>query len=93
LTKEVEGAKAVVQLATERALKAIEKADNLCKAVDTKRESDVALKAQVDMLTKCLEDAKAIGLATAELYVGALEQFGGSMSSLPSDTSAFNIFS
>ena len=47
----------------------------------------------MDMLTKRLEDAKAVGLAVAELYVGALDQFGGSMSSLPSDPSAFNIFS
>jgi hypothetical protein len=45
------------------------------------------------MLTKCLEDAKAIGLAAAELYVSAHERFGGSTSSLPSKPSAFNIFS
>ena len=47
----------------------------------------------MDVLSKCLEDAKVIGLATAELYVGALEQFGGSMSSLPFEPSAFNTFS
>jgi hypothetical protein len=45
------------------------------------------------MLTKRLEDAKAIGLVAVELYVGALEQFGGSMSSLSSELSAFNSFS
>ena len=45
------------------------------------------------MLPKRLEDAKSIGLAVAELYVGALEQLGGSTLSLPSEPSAFNIFS
>ena len=79
--------------ATERALKAIEIADNLRKEVDAERESGAALKAQVDMLSKRLEDAKSNGLAAAELYVGALEQFGGSMPPLPSEPLAFNIFS
>jgi uncharacterized protein YlxW (UPF0749 family) len=72
LNKEVDGAKAAEQLATERALKAIETADNLCREVDAERKSSAALKAQVDILTKRLEDAKATGLAIAELYVGAL---------------------
>ena len=45
LNKEVEGAKAAEQLAIERALKAIEIADNLHKEVDAKRESSAALKA------------------------------------------------
>lgn len=45
------------------------------------------------MLTKCLEDAKAVGLAAAELYIGALGQFGGTTSSLPPDPSAFSILS
>ena len=89
----MDGAKAAEQLAAERALKAIETTDNLRKEVDVERESSVALKAQVDMLTKCLQDAKSIGLAAAELYVGALEQFGSSTSSLPSEPLAFNIFS
>ena len=88
----MDGAKAAEQLAAEHAIKANETADNLRKEVDTERESSAALKVQVDMLTKRLEDAKAIGLAIAELYVGALEQFRGSTSSLPSEPSAFNIF-
>ena len=79
--------------AAERALKAIEMANNLCKEVDAKRESSAALKAQVDMLTKRLKDAKSVGLAIAKLYVGALEQFRGSTSLLPSMPSVFNIFS
>ena len=45
------------------------------------------------MLSKRLEDTKSIGLAAAELYVGSREQFGGSISPLPSEPSAFNIFS
>ena len=61
--------------------------------MDAERESSAALKAQVDMLTKRLKDTKAIGLEVAKLYVGALEQFKGSTSSLPSEPSAFNIFS
>ena len=93
LKKEVDGVKAAEQLAAERALKAIETVDNLRKEVDVERESSAALKAQVDMLTKRLEDAKAIGLATAELYAGALEQFRGSTSSMPSEPLEFNIFS
>jgi hypothetical protein len=35
------------------------------------------------MLTKRLEDAKAIGLAAAELYANALGQFGSVTSLLP----------
>ena len=92
LNKVVDGAMAAKQLAVERALKAIETANNLGKEVDMERESSAALKAQVDVLTKRLEDTKTIGLAIAELYVGALEQFRGSTSSLPSEPSAFNIF-
>ena len=67
--------------------------NNLRREVDAERESGVALKAQVDVLSKRLEDAKSIGLAAAELYVGALEQFGGSTPSLPSEPSACSIFS
>jgi hypothetical protein len=52
LNKEVEGAKATEQLATECALKAIETVDSVRKAVDAERESGVSLKAQVDMLTR-----------------------------------------
>ena len=61
--------------------------------MDAERESGTALKAQVDMLSKRLEDAKSIELATTELYVRALEQFRGSTPPLPSEPSAFNIFS
>ena len=93
LNKEVDSAKATKHLAVERALKAIETADNLRKQVDIERESSTTLKAQVDLLTKRLEDANVVGVATAELYVGALEGFVGSTSSLPSEPSALNLFS
>ena len=78
LGKDLEGAKVVEQLTVECALKALETASNLLKEVDAERESGASLKAQVDILTKRLEDAKAIGLAAAELYSNALSQFGGS---------------
>ena len=84
LNKEVDSAKASKHLAIERALKAAEMADNLRKQVDAERESSTALKAQVELLTKRLEDANAAWVAAAELYVGALEWFGGSTSLLPS---------
>ena len=60
------------------------KVDSLNKEVDAEREFGVAMKAQVDMPTRHLEDAKTVGLVVVELYVGALEQFGGSTSSLSS---------
>ena len=93
LNKEVEGVKAIEQLAVERALKAIEVANNLQKEVDAERESGAILKAQVDMLSKHLENAKSIGHAAAELYAGALEQFRGSTPPLPSEPLAFNLLS
>ena len=83
LSKDLEGAKAAEQLAAERALKALETADNLHKEVDAKRECDASLNAQVDILTKQLENAKVVGLAAVELYVGTLGQFDGVTSSLP----------
>lgn len=51
------------------------------------------LRAQVDLLIQYLEDAKELGMVTAELYAGTLEQFGGSTSTLPFVPSAFTIFS
>ena len=72
LGKDLEGAKAAEQLATERTLKAIETVENLCKEANAERETSVALKVQADMLTKWLEYAKAIGLAVAEVYICAL---------------------
>jgi hypothetical protein len=41
----VDGAKAIEQLTAERALKAIEMADNLCKEVDAERDFSATLKA------------------------------------------------
>lgn len=47
----------------------------------------------MDLLTKHLDEAKAVGLSAAELYVSALAEFGGVASSLPSNPSAYGIFS
>jgi hypothetical protein len=93
LGKDLEDVKAAEQLAAERALKALETAKNLYKEVNAEWESSAALKAQVDMLTKHLEDAKVVGLVAADLYIGSLGQFGGVASSLPSKPSPYNIFS
>jgi hypothetical protein len=60
----MEGANAAETLAGECALKAIETADNLCKEVDAERESSAALKVQVELLTKRLEDAKELGFVS-----------------------------
>ena len=51
------------------------------------------MNAQVDILTKRLEDAKAVGLAATDLCIGALGQFGGVASLLSPEPSAYNIFS
>jgi hypothetical protein len=93
LNKQVEDTKTAEQLASERSLKVVETADNLRKEVDAERESSMALKAQVNLLTQRLEDTKELGVAATELYAGTLEQFGGSTSVLPSEPSAFDIFS
>jgi uncharacterized protein YlxW (UPF0749 family) len=92
MKKEVEGVKATEALAAERALKAIETADNLRKEINSERESSTALKAQVDLLSMCLDATKEIGLAAAKMYTDTLEHFGGSTSSLPSEPSPFNLF-
>ena len=69
----MEGTKAAEVLASERPLKAIETAKNLCKEVNAEMESSAALKAQVGLLSKCLENAKEVGLTAAKLYAGTLE--------------------
>jgi hypothetical protein len=88
----MEGANATKTLASKRVLKAIKMVENLRKEADTERGSSAALKVHVELLTKCLEDAKELGLAVGELYAGTLAQFGGSTSALPFEASAFNIF-
>lgn len=85
--------KATEQMASKRALKAMEIADNLRREVDMERESGIALKAQVGVLSKRLEDAKSLRLATVKLYAGTLEQFGGSTPPLPSESLAFSLLS
>ena len=88
LSKVLEGTKAA-----EWALKVNETIKSLHKEVEAERQSNATLGAQVNLLTKRLEDASAIGLAVAELYIKSLGQFGGVTSPLPSEPSAYNILS
>lgn len=92
LGKDVDGAKATEELATSRALKANETAENIWMEVEAERNSGVALKAQVDMLNKRLDDAQIVGLATAELYANTLGRYGGTTPSLVAESSVFSIF-
>jgi hypothetical protein len=93
LKKRVEDAKGAEALAIERALKANETTDNLRKELDAKQESNLALQQQVALLMERLEATKGQGLATAKMYVAALGQFGGSMSDMPKELTAFNLLS
>jgi hypothetical protein len=92
LSKDLEGAKAVEQLALERARKAIDTAEGLRKEADAERQSSRALGTQVDLLTKRLEEAKAVGLSVAKLFIGVLGEFGGVTSPLLFEPSAYDIF-
>jgi hypothetical protein len=78
LKKQVEDAKGAKAIATERALKANETADNLRKELNAEKESGLAPQQQVGLLTERLEAAKGLGLAIVKMYVAALGQFGGS---------------
>jgi hypothetical protein len=89
----VEDAKGAEALAIEHALKANETIDNLRKELDAKQESDLALQQQVAILPERLEATKGLGLATTKMYVAALGQFGGSMSDMPKEPTAFNLLS
>jgi hypothetical protein len=62
LSKALDGSKAAEQLALEHAQKANDATTSRSKEVDVERQSSHALGAQVELLTKHLEEAKAIGL-------------------------------
>jgi hypothetical protein len=66
--------------------------ENLCKEIDVKKKSGLALLQQVGLLTKRLEAAKELGQTVVDMYIAALWQFGGSTSDLPEETSAFGLF-
>lgn len=78
LNKALEGSKAAEQLALEQAQKATDVIKGLRKEAEAERESSHALAAQVNLLTKRLDEAKALGLLAAELYIDALGEFRGS---------------
>ena len=59
---------------------------------EAERQSSLALGAQVDLLTKCLDEAKAIELSVAKLYISALDEFGGIATSLPLEPSPYSLF-
>jgi uncharacterized protein YoxC len=60
LDKALAGSKAAEQLVLERAQRVNETAEGLRKEVDVERESSGALVAQVNLLTKRLDEVKAI---------------------------------
>ncbi|CAD6261054.1 unnamed protein product [Miscanthus lutarioriparius] len=80
LSKALDGSKAAEQLALDCGQKANDAAASLRKEVDAERESSHALGAQVELLTKRLEEAIVIGLSAAELYVNALGEFATNLS-------------
>lgn len=92
MSKALDWSKAVEQLALEHAQKANDATASLREEVDTERQSSCALGAQVELLTKRLEEVKAIGLPAIDIYVNALGEFGGVASSLPTEPSMYGIF-
>lgn len=92
MEKSLAGSKATEQLALERAKKAVDAADRLCKEVDAEKESSRALVTQVELLNRRLEDVKAIGLSAAEMYTYVLAGFVAITPPLPYDASAYGVF-
>lgn len=72
--------------------KAIASNEGLRKEIEAERSLSQALEVQVEVLQKWLEDARAAGVAAAELYQSALASFGGTTSPLPIDASALGVF-
>jgi hypothetical protein len=93
LNKALECSKATEEVALEWAQKANEITEGLHKEVEVERQSSHALGAQVELLTKRLEEAASVGLSAAKVYINALGEFGGVTTSLPSEPSAYGLFS
>jgi len=91
LEKDVAGSKAAEELALARLQKVIDANEGLRKEIDAKKSSSQALSAQVDLLEKRLEEARAASVLAVELYRVALASFGGATSPLPAGTSAYGI--
>ena len=86
--KALASAKAAENLALERAQKANKVSKNLRKEIDVERSSSVALLAEVELLKKQLDEAKTLGLSSAEACTTALTGFGKVTSSLLAGASA-----
>jgi hypothetical protein len=80
-------------LAVEHALKANKTSKNFRLELDAEKQSSLALQQQVNLLSTRLKDTEELALTTAQAYVAALGEFGGSTSSLPEEPSAFNLLS
>lgn len=92
LDKCLAGSKAAEQLALERAEKAVDAAVHFHKVTEAETESDSALATLVELLSKHLEDAKAIGLSAAKMYTSVLADFGAITPPFPSNVSAYGVF-
>lgn len=92
LSKALEGSKVAEEFSLEMAQKAMDVNEGLRKQVEAERESSSALAAQVNLLTKRLDEAKALWLSVAELYINMLGEIGGVATLLPLEPSPYNMF-
>lgn len=91
LDKALAGSKTAEHLALEKAKKAVDTADRLCREIDAEKESSGALATQVELLNKRLDDAKALGLSAAQVYTSVLASFRAVTPLLPFDLSAYGV--
>lgn len=93
LRKQVDDAKVAEALAIKRALEGNETSENLFLEIDAEKRSRLALQQQANLLSTRLKALEELALSTAQAYVAALAEFGGSTSTLPKEPSAFNLLS
>jgi hypothetical protein len=67
--------------------------DGLCAALKLEQKSSAALQLQVSELQKQMEALEGIALVTAKTYKVAVEKYGGTTSTLPSEATPFNLLS
>jgi prefoldin subunit 5 len=91
LRRQVEDAWTSKMLAVEHASKATETYNNLCNALDAKKQSSTALREQVSLVNKRMEVLDGLSLVTAETYKAVVEKFDRNTSALPEETSAYNV--
>jgi hypothetical protein len=68
LEKDVSGSKAAEELLLGRLEKGNDENERLHKQVEAERSASRALSAQIDLLTKRLEEARSVGTSAAEVY-------------------------